>query len=76
MTAQILAERLQISQRSVYRDIESLRSQGVHIDAAAGLGFQLKKDFNLRSNRHSNLFYQCLIDRQPYIKCSECRLLQ
>ena len=47
VTAQILAERLQISQRSVYRDIESLRSQGVHIDAAAGLGFQLKEDFLL-----------------------------
>ena len=47
VTAQILAYRLQINQRSVYRDIESLRSQGVHIDAAAGLGFQLKEDFLL-----------------------------
>ena len=47
VTAQVLAERLQISLRSVYRDIETLRSQGVHIDAAAGLGFQLKEDFLL-----------------------------
>ncbi|UUM27811.1 YafY family transcriptional regulator [Acinetobacter colistiniresistens] len=47
VTAQVLAERLQISQRSVYRDIESLREQGVGIDAAAGLGFQLKQDFLL-----------------------------
>ena len=35
VTAQVLAERLQISQRSVYRDIDSLREQGVQIDAAA-----------------------------------------
>ncbi len=47
VTAQVLAERLQISQRSVYRDIDSLREQGVQIDAAAGLGFQLKEDFLL-----------------------------
>lgn len=47
VTALVLAERLQISQRSVYRDIETLRDQGVNIDAAAGLGFQLKEDFLL-----------------------------
>lgn len=47
VTAQILAEHLQISVRSVYRDIESLRAQGVRIEAAAGLGFQLKEDFLL-----------------------------
>ena len=47
VTAQVLAERLQISQRSVYRDIDTLREQGVQIDAAAGLGFQLKEDFLL-----------------------------
>ncbi|WP_278396549.1 helix-turn-helix transcriptional regulator [Acinetobacter venetianus] len=47
VTAHVLAERLQISQRSVYRDIETLRDQGVNIDAAAGLGFQLKEDFLL-----------------------------
>lgn len=47
VTAQALAERLQISQRSVYRDIETLREQGVGIEAEAGLGFQLKEDFLL-----------------------------
>ncbi|WEI19090.1 YafY family protein [Acinetobacter proteolyticus] len=47
VTAQVLAARLQISQRSVYRDIDTLRAQGVNIDAAAGLGFQLKQDFLL-----------------------------
>ena len=47
VTAQVLAERLQISQRSVYRDIETLRGQGAEIEAAAGLGFQLMEDFLL-----------------------------
>ena len=36
VTAQVvLAERLQISQRSVYRDIDTLHEQGVQIDAVA-----------------------------------------
>ena len=47
VTAQVLAERLEISPRSIYRDIDTLREQGVNIDAAAGLGFQLKENFLL-----------------------------
>jgi predicted DNA-binding transcriptional regulator YafY len=47
VTAQCLAEHLQISVRSVYRDIESLRDQGVNIEGSAGLGFQLKENFLL-----------------------------
>lgn len=47
VTAQVLAEHLQISQRSVYRDIDTLRAQGVNIEAATGLGFQLKENFLL-----------------------------
>lgn len=45
ITAQHLAEHLEISVRSVYRDIESLREQGVNIEGSAGLGFQLKENF-------------------------------
>lgn len=47
VTSKMLAEQLDISQRSVYRDIETLRQQGINIDACAGLGFQLKEDFFL-----------------------------
>ena len=47
VTAQRLAEHLDISVRSVYRDIESLRDQGVNIEGSAGLGFQLKENFLL-----------------------------
>ena len=47
VTALRLAEHLQISVRSVYRDIESLRDQGVNIEGSRGLGFQLKENFLL-----------------------------
>ncbi|MBJ9952423.1 MULTISPECIES: YafY family protein [unclassified Acinetobacter] len=47
ITAQHLSTHLDISVRSVYRDIESLRDQGVHIEGSAGLGFQLKENFLL-----------------------------
>ena len=46
-TAQKLAEHLNISVRSIYRDIECLRAQGVNIEGSAGLGFVLKEDFLL-----------------------------
>ncbi|QAV25023.1 helix-turn-helix transcriptional regulator [Proteus hauseri] len=42
VTAQALATKLQISVRSIYRDIESLRDQGADIIGEAGLGYQLK----------------------------------
>lgn len=47
ITSQALAAQLGISQRTIYRDIEMLRHQGIRIDACAGLGFQLKEDFFL-----------------------------
>ncbi len=47
VTAQVLAERLGISIRSIYRDIDSLRAQGVRIDASAGFGVSTKEDILL-----------------------------
>lgn len=42
ITAETLADKLQISVRSIYRDIESLRNQGAVITGEAGIGYQLK----------------------------------
>ncbi|MBG2709533.1 YafY family transcriptional regulator [Proteus mirabilis] len=42
ITAEVLADKLQISVRSIYRDIESLRNQGAEITGEAGIGYQLK----------------------------------
>jgi predicted DNA-binding transcriptional regulator YafY len=38
----VLAEELGISLRSLYRDVETLRGQGAHIDGEAGIGFVLR----------------------------------
>ncbi|MBI6529846.1 YafY family transcriptional regulator [Proteus vulgaris] len=42
ITAEALADKLHISVRSIYRDIESLRAQGAEITGEAGVGYQLK----------------------------------
>lgn len=47
VTAQYLAHELGISQRSVYRDIETLRSLGAPLDGQAGIGYCLGKGFFL-----------------------------
>lgn len=42
-----LAEELGVSLRTIYRDIETLKSQGAAIDGEAGVGFVLKPGFML-----------------------------
>lgn len=45
VAGQILAEETGVSLRSLYRDIETLKSMGAAIDGEAGLGFQLRADY-------------------------------
>jgi predicted DNA-binding transcriptional regulator YafY len=47
VTGAALAAELGISQRSLYRDIATLQSQGARIDGAPGLGYLLKPGFTL-----------------------------
>jgi predicted DNA-binding transcriptional regulator YafY len=47
VTALDLARQLGISQRSVYRDIETLRSLGAPLDGQAGVGYRLSEGFFL-----------------------------
>src|SRR5712671_7750568 len=42
-----LAEALGISLRTVYRDIETLKAQGAHIDGEPGVGYVLRPGFML-----------------------------
>ncbi|WP_284378511.1 helix-turn-helix transcriptional regulator [Amylibacter marinus] len=44
VTAEVLAEGLEVSIRTVYRDIESLRAAGAVIDGEAGYGYSLTED--------------------------------
>lgn len=41
----VLAEEMGVSLRSLYRDIETLKSMGAAIDGEAGIGFQLRADY-------------------------------
>ncbi|ELY4034951.1 helix-turn-helix transcriptional regulator [Cronobacter sakazakii] len=47
VTAMTLAERLDVSVRSIYRDIETLKMQGVEIEGSAGIGYILQSDYHL-----------------------------
>ena len=43
----MLANELDISLRTLYRDIEALKAQGAHIDGEAGVGYVLRPGFML-----------------------------
>ncbi|HLN11492.1 MAG TPA: HTH domain-containing protein, partial [Xanthobacteraceae bacterium] len=47
VTASMLAEELEVSRRSVYRDIADLIGQRVPIRGEAGLGYVLDRDFDM-----------------------------
>ena len=47
MTAARLAERLEVSERTIYRDIADLQSTGVPIDGEAGIGYIMRSGFDL-----------------------------
>jgi predicted DNA-binding transcriptional regulator YafY len=47
VTAAILAERLEVSERTIYRDIADLQSTGVPIDGEAGIGYIMRSGFDL-----------------------------
>jgi predicted DNA-binding transcriptional regulator YafY len=46
-TAEFLAERLEVSVRTVYRDVADLQAQGVPIEGAAGVGYRMQAGFDL-----------------------------
>jgi predicted DNA-binding transcriptional regulator YafY len=46
-TAAFLAERLEVSERTVYRDVADLQRQGVPIEGEAGVGYRLGGGFDL-----------------------------
>ncbi len=46
-TAALLAERLEVSERTIYRDIATLQSTGVPIDGEAGVGYLMDEGYDL-----------------------------
>jgi predicted DNA-binding transcriptional regulator YafY len=47
MTAATLAERLEVTVRTIYRDVATLQARRVPIEGAAGLGYVLRSGFDL-----------------------------
>ena len=46
-TAAWLAGRMEVSVRTVYRDVAALQAQGVPIEGEAGVGYRVGRDYNL-----------------------------
>lgn len=46
-TANWLAQRLEVSERTIYRDIRDLMNTGVNIEGEAGVGYVIRKGFDL-----------------------------
>ena len=46
-TADHLARRLEVSVRTVYRDVADLQAQGVPIEGEAGVGYRMRPEFDL-----------------------------
>ena len=47
VTASVLAEELEVNIRTVYRDVATLQARRVPIEGAAGIGYMLRKGFDL-----------------------------
>ncbi|GIL01518.1 MAG: DNA-binding transcriptional regulator [Alphaproteobacteria bacterium] len=47
MTARTLGERLEVSERTIYRDIADLQASGVPIDGEAGIGYLMRAGYDL-----------------------------
>lgn len=47
VTARMLGERLEVSERTIYRDIADLQSTGVPIEGEAGVGYIMREGFDL-----------------------------
>ncbi len=61
VTAAVLARELEVSERTVYRDIRDLVISGVPIDGEAGVGYTLRKGFDLPPLMFSDAEIEALV---------------
>lgn len=61
VTAARLAQETEVSERTIYRDIEALRAGGALIDGAAGVGYTLTEDPALPPQMFSQLEVEALV---------------
>src|SRR5271163_1820013 len=46
-TARTLAQKLEVSERTIYRDVRDLQLSGMPIEGEAGVGYTLRRDLDL-----------------------------
>ena len=46
-TARTLAQKLEVSPRTIYRDVQDLQLSGIPIEGEAGVGYTLRRDYDL-----------------------------
>ena len=46
-TARMLAKKLEVSERTIYRDVSDLQTSGMPIEGEAGVGYTLRRDLDL-----------------------------
>ena len=61
VTAHVLAEHFQVSERTIYRDIQDLIASQVPIEGAAGVGYSLRKGYDLPPLMFSESELQALV---------------
>lgn len=61
VTARSLANRLEVSERTIYRDISHLMASGVRVTGEPGLGYQLEDGFEMPPLQFTNGELQALI---------------
>jgi predicted DNA-binding transcriptional regulator YafY len=70
-TAAFLADRFEVSQRSVYRDVAALQAQGVPIEGEAGVGYCMRRGFDLAplmfTTQEAQALVACMRVAQPRI---------
>lgn len=47
LTARTMGERLDVSERTVYRDIQDLMGSGVPVEGEAGVGYRLRRGYHV-----------------------------
>lgn len=61
VTAARLAAAMEVSDRTIYRDIDSLRAAGARIDGEAGLGYTMTEDIALPPQTFTRLEIEALV---------------
>lgn len=64
-TAALLAQRLGVSERTVYRDIQALSLSGVPVEGEAGIGYRLRPDYDVPPLMFTSMEVEAMVAGLP-----------